>query len=164
MRRPVLILVSLFLSGIILAGVSYLAAKRMSCSGSAGSGDDLAWLQKEFRLTDAEMARIRPLHDGYLPKCHEMCERIAAKQRELHEVVSQAPGSNEVIQVKLGEVAALRAQCQAQMLAHFWEVSQAMPAEQGRRYLEQMQHLTLGSHEQLEKSMAPAHPAAHGNH
>ena len=164
MRRPVLILVSLFLSGIILAGVSYLAAKRMSCSGSAGSGDDLAWLQKEFRLTDAEMARIRPLHDGYLPKCHEMCERIAAKQRELHEVLSQAPGSNEVIQVKLGEVAALRAQCQMQMLAHFREVSQAMPAEQGRRYLEQMQRLTLGSHEQLEKSMAPANQPAHGKH
>jgi hypothetical protein len=163
MRRPVLILVSLFLSGIILAGVSFLVAKRMSSRGMAGSGDDLTWLQKEFRLTDAEMARIRPLHNGYIPKCHEMCERIAAKQRELHEVLNQTPGSNEAIQIK-GEVAALRAQCQAQMLAHFREVSQAMPAEQGRRYLAEMHRLTLGSHEQIEKSMAPGNQSAHGNH
>ena len=164
MRRPVLILVSFFLGAIILAVVSFLAAKHMSSAGVAGSGDDLAWLQKEFRLTDSEMARIRPLHEGYLPKCHEMCERIAAKQREIEAILSKAPGSNEVIQMKLGEAAALRAQCQAQMLAHFQEVSQAMPSDQGRRYLSEMQRLTLGSHEQLEKSMTPASHSAHGKH
>src|ERR1039458_7466301 len=45
---------------------------------------------------------------------------------------------------KLAEVAALRAKCQANMLEHFYEVSQAMPPEQGRRYLAEMQCLTLG--------------------
>ena len=162
MRRPILILVSAILGAILLAGVSYQAAKHMSSAGLAGSGDDLAWLEKEFHLTNVEMARIRPLHEGYLPKCHEMCERIAAKQRELEEILSQAPGSNIVIRLKLEETAALRAQCQAQMLAHFREVSQAMPSDQGRRYLSEMQRLTLGSHEQLEKSMTPASHSAHG--
>jgi hypothetical protein len=110
------------------------------------------------------MARIRHLHEGYLPQCHEMCSRIAEKQRELNSVLARSLASNDVIRLKLGEVAALRAQCQAQMLAHFLEVSLQMPAGQGQRYLAEMQRLTLGSHEQLEKSMAPANPSAHGNH
>jgi hypothetical protein len=164
MRRPVLILSLLLLSATIIAGASYMVAKRVSSAGLGASRDDLAWLQKEFRLTAAETARIRQLHDGYLPKCHEMCARIADKQRELDGILRQAPGSTGEIQVKLGEIAALRAQCQAQMLAHFVEVSQAMPEGQGARYLAEMQRLTLGSHEQLEKSMAPANHSAHGKH
>ncbi len=43
------------------------------------------------------------------------------------------------------------------MLAHFYEVSQAMPPEQGRRYLAEMQRLTLGFHEQIENTMSPRH-------
>ena len=164
MRRPALLLLLVLLSAFGLAVVSYLAGKGMSRMAVTRSADDLAWLQTEFHLTDAEMARIRPLHEGYLPQCHEMCDRIAEKQRELYSVLASAPASNDVIRVKLGEVAALRAQCQAQMLAHFLEVSLQMPAGQGRRYLAEMQRLTLGSHEQLEKSMAPANHSAHGNH
>ena len=55
---------------------------------------------------------------------------------------------------KLAEVAELRAQCQAQMLQHFIDVSRTMPPEQGRRYLAEMQRLTLGLHEQTEASMS----------
>ena len=164
MRRPALILLLVILGAVGLVVVSYLAGKGMSRMTVMRSADDLAWLQTEFHLTDAEMARIRPLHEGYLPKCHEMCGRIAEKQRELHSVLATVPASNDVIRVKLGEVAALRAQCQAQMLIHFQEVSLQMPAGQGRRYFAEMQRLTLGFHEQLEKSMAPANPSAHGNH
>jgi len=40
------------------------------------------------------------------------------------------------------------------MLQHFTEVSQTMPPEQGRRYLAEMQRLTLGLHEQTEPSMS----------
>ena len=58
------------------------------------------------------------------------------------------------MQVKLAEIAGLRAQCQAQMLQHFATVSQAMPPEQGRRYLAEMQKITLGTHEQTEQSMS----------
>ena len=42
------------------------------------------------------------------------------------------------------------------MLQHFIAVSQAMPPEQGRRYLTEMQRLTFGFHEEIEKSMTPA--------
>jgi len=64
------------------------------------------------------------------------------------------------VEQKLGEVAALRARCQAGMLRHFQEVSQAMPPEQGRRYLAEMQRLTLGFHDQFEQGMSPANAPA----
>ena len=69
-------------------------------------------------------------------------------------------------EAKLAELGTLRAQCQTQMLRHFVEVSQAMPAEQGRRYLAEMQRLTLGSHEQIEQSMSPPMSTQHehGHH
>jgi hypothetical protein len=56
-------------------------------------------------------------------------------------------GTNTVtpeIEKKLAEIAQLRAQCQKNMLEHFYEVSRAMPAEEGRRYLDWIQDQTLG--------------------
>ena len=37
----------------------------------------------------------------------------------------------------------LQAECQASMLRHFYQVSQAMPPEQGRRYLAWVQEKTI---------------------
>ena len=108
------------------------------------------------------MARIQKLHEGYLPKCAEMCAKIAAKKSELETALNGSTNVNPVAQQKLAELAALRAQCQAQMLQHFIEVSQTMPPEQGRRYLAEMQRLTLGFHEQTEPSMSGS--AGHEHH
>jgi hypothetical protein len=136
-------------------GAMHLCARQMSA-------DDLSWLKREFRLSDSEMQRVRQLHEGYLPTCREMCTKIAAKQSEVSEVLAKGQAPDE----KLAELATLRAQCQAQMLKHFREVSQAMPAEQGKRYLSEMQRLTLGFHQEIERSMGdmPAPGHGHGDH
>ena len=109
------------------------------------------------------MARIRELHEGYRPKCAEMCAKIAAKKDELESVLASSTNLTAEAQTKLNEIAALRAQCQAQMLQHFVTVSQAMPPEQGRRYLAEMKKLTLGTNEQMEQSMSgdPGHEHHH---
>ena len=164
MRRSLLILLVLLLAGAAIVGASCLLARRICVHELAASGDDLAWLRDEFRLSDAEMQRIRQLHEGYLPKCHENCARIAAKKQELQAALDRAQGMTPEAQQKLAEVAALRAQCQASMLGHFYEVSQAMPPEQGRRYLAEMQRLTLGFHEQIENTMSGDASSHHGHH
>ena len=159
MNRPlVLLLGALALGAAIFAG-SYFVAHRASVMCCANPADDLAWLKVEFHLSDAEMARVRQLHEGYMPQCAEMCAKIAAKQRELHAIsFTTNLNVNVEAQAKLGivvvkELYELRAQCQTQMLQHFVTVSEAMPPEQGRRYLAEMQKLTLDSHEQMEQSM-----------
>jgi hypothetical protein len=82
-----------------------------------------------------------------------MCAKIAAKKSELDAALGNGTNLTAEAQVKMNELAALRAQCQGQMLEHFVAVSQAMPAEQGRRYLAQMTQLALGAPGQMEQSM-----------
>jgi hypothetical protein len=93
-----------------------------------------------------------------------MCERIAAKKKELQAALEAGKGFTPDAEQKLAEIGALRSQCQAQMLRHFYEVSQAMPPEQGRRYLAEMQRLTLGFHEKYEQTMSGQPASPHGNH
>jgi hypothetical protein len=152
MNRSLVILLGALALGVALFGGSFFAGQR-ACRMTR-SADDLSWLRDEFHLGDAEMARIQKLHEGYLPKCAEMCAKIAAKKSELETALGGTTNVSPVAQQKLAELAALRAQCQAQMLQHFNEVSQTMPPEQGRRYLAEMQRLTLGFHEQTEQTMS----------
>jgi RNA polymerase sigma factor (sigma-70 family) len=84
MRRSLLILVVALLAGAAIASTSYLLARRICVRQLAPNGDDLAWLRDEFHLSKAEMQRIRPLHEGYLPKCRENCARIAANLARNH--------------------------------------------------------------------------------
>ncbi len=154
MNRPLVIVLAALVLGTALFGGSYFAGRRACVMTLTNPADDLAWLRTEFHLSAAEMAHIQKLHEGYLPKCAEMCARIAAKKSELETALNGATNVTPVAQQKLAELAALRAQCQAQMLQHFTEVSQTMPPAEGRRYLAEMQRLTLGLHEQTEASMS----------
>ena len=66
---------------------------------AANTGHELDWLRAEFRLSDAELARVRALHEGYLPKCEEMCQRIAAQNGELAQLLD---GSTNVSPANTG--------------------------------------------------------------
>jgi hypothetical protein len=164
MRRSLLIFCAVLIASVALSFGVYRLSGHLCAAQLARSADDLAWLRLEFRLSDAEMIRIRQLHDGYLPKCEEFCNRIASKQRELAEVLRTGTDVTTILEQKLAEIATLRAQCQAAMLRHFVEVSRVMPPGQGRRYLAEMQRLTLGAHEQIEHRMSGDAPTAHGHH
>lgn len=164
MKRSPLILLLTLVAGIAVFTASYLISQRVCAQRASNSADDLDWLRQEFRLSDAEMTRVRSLHDGFLPQCGEMCRRIAVKKRELESALAGTTNVTAVAEQKLSELAALRVQCQTQMLRHFAEVSQAMPPEQGKRYLAEMQRITLGFHEQIEQSMSPSAEPEHGHH
>ena len=160
-RSLVILLGALALGTAIFAG-SYFTAQRATVMCCVKPADELSWLRDEFQLSDPDMARIRELHEAYLPQCAEMCAKIAAKKNELDSVLGNGTNLTAAAQAKLGDIAELRAQCQAQMLQHFITVSQAMPPEQGRRYLAEMKRLTLGTNALMEQSMSGdtghAHP------
>jgi Spy/CpxP family protein refolding chaperone len=163
MRSSLLNTVALMLAGLFIAATAYWGGMRISHLQRSGGADELAWLRTEFHLTDAEMQRIRALHEGYRPRCQAMCDQIMAKRSELETALSGARDLSAEAREKLNEVSALRAQCQAQMLEHFYEVSRAMPPAEGERYLVEMQRLILGQHEQIERTMSGS-SAAHGHH
>lgn len=164
MKRPLLILLIAVLTGSALFGSSYFMSRHVCEACVAHSTDDLDWLRQEFHLGDAEMARMRALHDSYKPKCAEMCAQIAAKKLELNAALNGSTNITTVARQKLTELALLRAQCQAQMLEHFVEVSQSMPPDQGRRYLSEMERLVTDSHEENEQTMSRHAGEMHGDH
>ncbi len=104
---------------------------------------ELAWLKKEFRLSDAEFARISQLHAAYLPQCAKRCQRIEEQNQKLRELFAQATSITPEIQALLEQRAKTRADCEAEMMKHFLEVSRTMPPEQGRRYLAWVQAQTF---------------------
>jgi len=150
MNRSLVILIGALALGAAIFAGSFFCARHTTMSCCEQPADDLNWLRLEFHLSDAEMAHIRELHEGYLPQCGELCQKIAVAKRELAALTNNSP---EAL-AKQNEIAALRAQCQSNMLAHFVAVSQAMPPEVGQRYLAEMKKLTLGDHERMEQSMS----------
>jgi hypothetical protein len=160
-RSLIVVLGALALGAAVFAG-SYLAAQRVSIIYCANPADDLSWLRTEFHLSDAKMARVQQLHEGYMPQCAKMCALIAARKAEVEDALGNGTNVTANVQKKLTELGEFRAQCQAQMLRHFMAVSQAMPPEEGRRYLAEMEKITLGSHEEIEQSMSDHTGHEHG--
>ena len=88
-----------------------------------------------FNLGDVEFKRVSELHAGFLPQCMERCRRIDELNDRLSNTLAGATQFTPEIEKLLGERAQMRANCQSEMLKHFFEVSRTMPSEQGRRYL-----------------------------
>jgi uncharacterized membrane protein len=160
MNRPLVILLGALVLGAAIFAGSYFVSQS-ACANMMSGTDDLSWLRNEFHLSDADMARVRQLHEGYMPQCAEMCAKLAAKKAEVAAALANGTNVTAGVQKKLTELGEIRAQCQAQMLQHFVDVSRAMPPEEGRRYLAEMERITVGFHEGIEQAMSPS---AHGNH
>jgi hypothetical protein len=147
MKRPWFILVGGLLLALLAYGASYHfgTSTSSSCCLLNSKTPELAWLQKEFHLSDAEFARIQKLHETYQAGCAERCERIDFKNAELSKLLAQTNVVTQKIENALQEAAQLRTACQKAMLDHFYAVSQTMPPEQGKRYLAWVTERTLGS-------------------
>jgi hypothetical protein len=135
MKRGLLILAL----GVVGAAVAYCCVYLMGTTKPRAMMQspqpELAWLKHEFNLGDAEFKRISELHAGYLPQCKERCRRIDELNNKLTETLASATQVTPELEKLLSERALMRATCQAEMLKHFFEVSRAMPPEQGKRYL-----------------------------
>ncbi len=163
MKRACLI----FLAGLLLAAAAFCAfyfpgfaaARNLAQSPTP----ELAWLQQEFHLDNAEFRRISQLHAAYQDHCAQMCRRIAAKNAQLQSLLATNDSVTPEIKAKLSEAAQLRADCQAAMLAHFCEVSRTMPPAEGKRYLAWVSQKTLGAMQNMPDTPAPS-PHDPGHH
>ena len=147
MKKGILILVV----GLALAAAAYGCAYFV-CTSSVRNLErsgkpELAWLKEEFSVSDAEFKRIADLHAAYLPQCAEMCRKIDAQNQQLRNLLAATNQITPQIQAAIEETSRLRAECQSNMLRHFYEVSRTMPPEQGRRYLAWVQERTFLSND-----------------
>ena len=135
MKKGILILLIGLLAAVAAYGCIYLVCSSSARRLQRSEKPELAWLREEFKLSDAEFKRVSDLHSAYLPQCHDRCREIAAQNMKLQMLLSEAKDMTPEISAVLTDSSRLRAECQSMMLRHFFQVSQMMPPEQGRRYL-----------------------------
>ncbi len=153
-RRLVSLLLALLLGGATFA-VCYWTARQARVAVGRPETDELAWLAREFRLTDAQLKQIRALHEAYRPQCEALCVRVATKHTELTNLLNGATNVSAAIVQKLAETATVRTECQAAMLRHFQEVARVMSPAEGARYLTEMQRLALELNSPAAPGSAP---------
>lgn len=157
MNRSVVIL----LAGLALGIAGAVGAYRWRTSEYrevlCGPQPELAWLQREFDLSAEQFQRVVELHNAYLPKCAAMCERIAATNALIRRQITGQGQITPELQELLGAAARLRVECQTQMLDYFFTASQAMPPEQGKRYLEWVQDRVFAMPHEVPPAASPGH-------
>ena len=153
MKRSLLII----WGGLLAAGIGYacIYMPMMSSHRMRGEGPhpEMAWLKKEYKLTDNQFSQVARLHDEYLPKCAEMCRRIDEQNAKVQQLLAATNAVTLEIKQALAEAARLRSECETAMLQHFYETSRQMPLDQGKRYLAWVQQETL-----LPGQMVPTKP------
>lgn len=164
MKRGAIVL----LLGLVLGAAGffgfYYAGTAPSRDLLRGGQPELAWLKEEYHLSDAEYARIVELHAAYLPACAARCQHIEELTARLRQASLQATNVGPEIRGLLAARAAARAECEAEMMAHFLAVSRTMPAEQGRRYLEWVERQTFMGGRQMESAHGGAPAGEHAPH
>ncbi len=112
---------------------------------------ELAWLRREFSLSDDQFARVASLHKEYRPTCGALCGRIAEQNGKLQAAVMATNRVTPEIERLVAETGRVRDECRAAMLTHLYQVASvypslfalhAMPPEAGRRYLDLMLQAT----------------------
>jgi Spy/CpxP family protein refolding chaperone len=150
-KRPTIVLLAGLLAAVAgYCGLFFHGTKEQR-EMLRSAAPELSWLKKEFDLGDAEFEQIARLHERYLPRCEELCQRIAAKNVELRQMVTSPNVDAKAVELKLKEAGDLRVECQRNMFNHFLEVSRQMPPEQGRRYLQWVHQQALADHDMAQR-------------
>jgi len=160
MRRGLLIL-GLGLAGAVLAYCCfYLVGTATTREWRSSQQPELAWLKDEFKVSDSELSRISQFHGAYVSRCKERCRQIENLNNKLTKAIGSAAQLTPEIEKLLDDRGRMRTECQAEMLKHFFAVSQSMPPEQGKRYLAWVQEHTCLSEPLMNHGSAS--DASHG--
>jgi hypothetical protein len=151
MKRAYLFLLVGLLGGIAAFALCYAIGTASTRQLMNQPHPELAWLKKEFNLGQAEFQRIVSLHEAYLPQCAVRCAQIEEQNQELKRLLAQTSDITPEVQTVMSKRAQMRADCEAEMLKHFLEVSRTMPPEQGKRYLAWVEQQTFLRGESMER-------------
>ena len=134
------LLVLLLAVGIALGGyfTYYRCATAETQAMLSQPNGEMEWLRDEFHLNDTQFARIVELHRQYAPKCDVMCQKIAAANEHLHQVIETNKNFDPAVSAAMDDCVAVQAECRKALLAHVYAVSAEMSPEDGARYLKMM--------------------------
>src|SRR4029453_17146243 len=120
----------ILIGGLVIGATAFCGFYQFGTASHRGllreQTPELAWLMKEFSLSDAELSRIARLHEAYQPHCDVMCQRIEEQNAKLRKLLASGSAMTPEIEATVAEAAKLRGECQCDMLRHFLQVSQTM--------------------------------------
>jgi len=152
MKRLVVTAVLAILLGWAAYALSFHVASYTFCR-VPDANDPSSWIRQEYHLNDAQYARVRQLEEGYAPQCAELCRQIQKSHNSLKKLILANTTMTPEVEAALQKDTAVEQECREAMLQHFYAVSEAMPPDEGKRYLEMMQGMVV---EQDQTANAPA--------
>ena len=138
MKHALLLLVLAVLIGSGAYFASYAIARCTYCA-TPDHNDPSAWMHQEFHLDDAQYAKVKQLEEAYYPHCANMCDQIDQSHMALKKLIMANATMTPEIAAALKQDGDVQQQCRMDMLKHFYDVSNAMPPAEGKRYLQIMQ-------------------------
>ena len=126
---------------------SYTFCRVPDANDPSSSGYD-----RNIILNDAQYTRVKQLEEDYAPQCTELCRQIQQSHDSLKKLILANTTLTPEVEAALREDNAVQQECREAMLRHFYTVSQAMPPDQGKRYLEMMEAMIV---EQDQTAHAP---------
>lgn len=132
-------LVSTLMLVALVAGaagfVTFRATGDKSVARALEQQDALAWLKADFKLSDAQFAAIKQLHDSYSIVCEAHCNDIMLAVRARNELKASGQKDAAVLAAAERRVEELRTICETAIAAHVRACASHMSPEAGERYL-----------------------------
>jgi hypothetical protein len=138
MKRLVVVLALALFLGLGAYFTFYGVARSTFCQGP-DARDPVSWTRQEFHLTDVQYAQVKQLEAAYHPHCMGMCDAINQSHQTLKNLILANGTMTPEIEAALKKDGEVQQECRAGMLRHFYEVSQVMSPDDGKRYLQMMQ-------------------------
>lgn len=152
MKQLVVTAVLAVLLGWAAYALSFHVASSTFCR-APDTKDPSSWIRQEYHLNDAQYARVKQLEDDYAPQCAGLCRQIQQSHDSLKKLILANTTVTPEVEAGLQKDNAVQQECREAMLRHFYIISQAMPPDQAKRYLEMMQAMVV---EQDQTATAPA--------
>lgn len=110
-------------------------------------GADIAWLESEFNLDQAQFSAIKKLHSDYAAVCSRHCANIIDARADMKELEAAGADKSEIT-TALDRIHKLESICNNATREHLHKVAQLMPAEEGTRFLALVEpHLASAPHD-----------------
>lgn len=134
--RNLVATIGLVIAIALVAGVvSFRLATRPEMEAALEKRDPLTWLKTDFKLTDAQFARIRTLHESYSKVCEDHCRAIQDAAIAKNTLAKSATAERAAVAAAERRLEELRTICETAIAAHVRQVAAEMSPAEGERYL-----------------------------
>lgn len=134
-RRTLIIAALVLVAALSGYGLTRLALRALEPDQASAPEAQLAWLEREFRLSFEACEEIKRLQLAYGPVCEKHCAAIARAQAAL-----RAAGDDPIARATAqAELIRLKQVCAYSTRAHLQAVAARMPPAQAKRFLSLME-------------------------